>query len=289
MTAPFAADLCGYRPDNGNPSTSDKSDVGSVEWGHAMFDALSVPKDKVAVPQIGQQMEVAVAKHLAELRPDLFLRRSRPAMEFRQYAHLAVFKAFERKYMAPGSDLVDVIAEMSASLPALATDALVARLQAASAVVADNHKLVSELLDAMPEESMLKLDIAIAAPQPINRLLIGLSSKWSLRTDRAQDCISQGSKLVSLRRGHMPHYAVLTMEPRPAMLRLIAYGSGSVDCVYHLALSELRQAAKVLEARRGVSSWPPRVLLERMVSQGRVRAYGELVAEVQRLPSWEAG
>ena len=251
-----------------------------------MFDALGVAAGKPEVPQVGLAMERAAAEHLRNVRADLPVQQSRPAMEFSQYRHLAVFKQFAHKYTAPGSELADVIAEMAEAMPTSATDALVARLQAAGAAVAGNHILVSELIDTMPEESMLKLDISIAAPQPVNRLLIGLSSKWSLRTDRAQDCISQGSKLVSLRRGHMPHFSVLTMEPRPSMLRLIAYGSGSVDCVYHLALQELRDAARVLESRRGVSGWAPRALLERMVAQGRVRDYGDLVAEVKRLPSW---
>jgi NgoMIV restriction enzyme len=78
------------------------------------------------------------------------------------------------------------------------------------------------------------------------------------------------------------------MEPRPAMLRLIAYGSGSVDCVYHLALPELRQAAVSIETRRGSTRWKPRATLERMVAQGRVRSYGELAQEAMRLPSWPA-
>ncbi|MEV0363978.1 NgoMIV family type II restriction endonuclease [Nocardia fusca] len=287
MTAPFAAELCGYRISNGKPSTSDSNDAGSVEWGKAMFDVLGVPNDKPEVANIGSVMEQAAAMHLEGLRADLVVRQSRPAMEFGQYAHLAVFRNFARKYRTPDSGLADVIAEISEGSPSSVTDALVARLKAAGAAVTGNHELVSRLLDTMPEESMLKLDIAVAAPAPVNRLLIGVSSKWTLRTDRAQDCVSQGSKLVSLRRGHMPHYAVLTMEPRPSMLRLVAYGSGSVDCVYHLALQELREAAKVLEARRGLQNWPPRVLLERMVAQGRIRDYCELVAEVQRLPAWQ--
>ncbi|WP_236573736.1 NgoMIV family type II restriction endonuclease [Nocardia caishijiensis] len=252
----------------------------------ALFDALGVPAEKPEIPQVGRRMEELAAKHLEGLRSDLLFRGSRPAMEFRQYYHLAVFKDFTRKYADPGSELADIIVELTQNSSPAIHDALISRLKTVSVAIGENHQLVSDLVNSMPEESLLKLDVAIAAPQPENRLLIGLSSKWSLRTDRAQDCISQGSKLVSLRRGHMPHYAVLTMEPRPAMLRLIAYGSGAVDCVYHLALQELRDAARTLEGRRRRAPWAPRALLERMVAQGRVRDYGELVAEVRRLPTW---
>lgn len=79
----------------------------------------------------------------------------------------------------------------------------------------------------------------------------------------------------------MPHYATLTMEPRPAMLRLLAYGSGSIDCVYHLALPELRDAAGDLVKEKGTkSSRDQRDSVERMVSQGRLRDYSELFTEL---------
>jgi hypothetical protein len=166
-----------------------------------------------------------------------------------------------------------------------ATASLLEEVLRATLRARDNDELVSVLLEAMPEESLLKIDVTVATAPPQDRLLIALSSKWSLRTDRAQDCISQGSKLVNLRRGHMPHYAVLTMEPRPAMLQLIASGSGAVDCVYHLALPELRRATERLEALRGSGSWRVRHTLERLVAQRRVRDYDDLVAEVASLPA----
>ena len=81
----------------------------------------------------------------------------------------------------------------------------------------------------------------------------------------------------------MPHCAVLSMEPRPAMLKLLAYGSGSVDCVYHLALPELQQAAEAIEKAKKQQPWRPRHELERMVSQGRLRDWDDLVREVEAL------
>ncbi|MGY1863689.1 MULTISPECIES: NgoMIV family type II restriction endonuclease [Nocardia] len=282
MTAPFAATLCGYR-NNGNPSTSDNSDAGSIEWGHAMFQALGVEPGSPQISNVGTMMESAVAEHLESVRPDLIIRQSRPAMDFEQYRHLGVFRQFQRSYRQPSDELELVLRDLQQLPPSPAITEATARIQAVRESVDENHGLVSQLVGTMPEESMLKIDITVGAPDSLARLLVGLSSKWTLRTDRAQDCISQGAKLVNLRRGHMPHYAVLTMEPRPAMLKLIAYGSGAVDCVYHLALAELRSAAETIEAQRG-GSWSPRVMLERMVAQRRVRPYQELVDEIKRLP-----
>jgi hypothetical protein len=285
MTAPFAAELCGYRA-NGNPSTSDNGDPGSIGWGHALFDALGVPASNLEVASVGNVMERTAAEDLAAIRPDLVIRQSRAALEFEQYRHLDVFRRFARNYRGPADDLERAVTSLGSMPSSSKVEQIAARLIAAQAAAREDHDLVVQLVDTMPEESMLRIDITIGGPPPAERLLVALSSKWSLRTDRAQDCVSQGSKLVALRRGHMPHYAVLTMEPRPAMLKLIAYGSGSVDCVYHVALPELRQAAHALEKHRGPKVWPQRAMLERMVSQGRIRSYNQLADEVRRLPAW---
>lgn len=116
-------------------------------------------------------------------------------------------------------------------------------------------------------------------------MLLALSSRWSLDAEQAQHCVAEATGLVTSRRGHTPHVAVLTMAPRPAMLRLLAYESGAVDCVYHRALDEVRRSADQLADRRG-ERWPPRASLERMVAQRRLRPYRDLVAEVLRLPRW---
>jgi hypothetical protein len=281
--------LCGYRP-NGLPNTSDKNDAGSVEWGRALFAELHVDPSAHELDTIGSRMEQAATAELSRLRPDLAF-GSGTALGFEQYTHLRVFRDFSKAYKGPEPSLeADVIAlrlkYKDADLKSFFSRVLRAQKQSKN-----DHDLVTALRAAMPEESLLNLDMTVAAPVTQNlqappiapRLLIGLSSKWSLRTDRAQDCISQGSKLVSLRRGRMPHYAVLTMEPRPAMLKLLAYGSGSVDCVYHLALPELRRAAASIETTKKGQSWRPREDLERMVAQGRLRDWDQLVQEVGSL------
>ncbi|WP_081878160.1 NgoMIV family type II restriction endonuclease [Nocardia brasiliensis] len=284
MTAPFAAALCGYRT-NGNPSTSDNHDKGSIVWGHAVFQALGVAFTKPEIPNVGIKMEEEVTRHLSSVRPDLVFQRSQPALAFEQYKHLDVFRTFSSSYRTPTGELglaLQDLANLEQSPMLIAIQKLI---RIAEKNVAANHDLVARLKETMPEESMLQIDITVRGPDPADRLLVGLSSKWSLRTDRAQDCVSQGSKLVNMRRGHMPHYAVLTMEPRPNMLKHIAYGSGAVDCIYHLALPELRAAAKDIEVQRGIA-WEPRGQLERMVAQRRIRPYQDLVEEVMRLPMY---
>ena len=135
------------------------------------------------------------------------------------------------------------------------------------------------LLEEVGDESLLNLDVTASrqrvGPQTPS-LEIGLSLKWSLRTDRAQDCRSQGAKMATLRRGRMPHFAVVTMEPRPYMLNLLGGGSGEVDCVYHLDLPALRNAVE-----QTCLGYPRRrstlETFNKLVAQRRLRDWDDLV------------
>jgi len=69
-----------------------------------------------------------------------------------------------------------------------------------------------------------------------------ISCKWTLRSDRAQNARSEGLNLVRNRKGRLPHIAVITGEPMPSRIASLAMGTGDIDCVYHFALYELRQA-----------------------------------------------
>ncbi|MBT2449369.1 type II site-specific deoxyribonuclease [Streptomyces sp. ISL-43] len=147
-----------------------------------------------------------------------------------------------------------------------------------------------ELLDLLGEESVLKLDITISRATPgvasaaAQHLIAGLSLKWTLRTDRAQDCRSQGSKMASLRRGRMPHFAAVTMEPRPSMLNLLGRGSGDVDCLYHLDLPALSQAIdEYCSGTRRKDRLKMRDNFRRLCDQRRLRDYDELRSYVSTL------
>lgn len=135
-------------------------------------------------------------------------------------------------------------------------------------------------------ESLLRLDVTVSDPKAgrLPELEIGLSLKWSLRTDRAQDCRSQGAKLSALRRGRMPHFAAVTMEPRPYMLNLLGGGSGDVDCVYHLHLPALTEAIEAAYGKK-TEKTSQRIVasFERLVEQRRLRDYDELVSYAESL------
>ena len=293
VPAPFSNVLCGYRPDprrpnlaTDKPNMSDAHDPLSVELGRELLDKLGVARDKIAPADPGNELEQELVKHLQPLRPELHIRRGRSAHEFSQYAHLDVFPQFRKTF----EDLRPTVAELSGRVRAVELGRARARIEKdldkLTASTDQQAVLVGDLAEQMPEESLLRIDVSVAIPHQgeLDELVIALSSKWSLRTDRAQDCVSQGNKLVSQRRGRMPHFGVITVEPRPAMLRILADGSGAVDFVYHLDLAALSESiADVAKRKRG--SWSPGQTFNRLMRQKRLRDFDELVHEVMRVPA----
>ena len=79
---------------------------------------------------------------------------------------------------------------------------------------------------------------------PIPWLHAAVSCKWTIRSDRVQNIRHEGIILTRHRRGRQPHVATVTAEPLPSRLAAIARGTGEVDGVYHLCLSELRSAVE---------------------------------------------
>ncbi|GAA3815409.1 NgoMIV family type II restriction endonuclease [Cellulomonas soli] len=226
-----------------------------------------------------------MAADLARLRPDLQVLSSGAAAEFEQYEHLGVFRTFKQAIGKAPADLASLVESLEALPLGRERTSALRKARALAGRVLKQQDAISALLRDTAEESLLGIDLTVAsaggAGKP--RLEVALSAKWSLRTDRAQDCVSQGAKLVSQRRGRMPHFAVVTMEPRPAMLRILADGSGAVDCVYHLDLPALEHAVRLEAAAATAARWPPLETFERLCAQRRLRDYDELLNEVRRI------
>lgn len=102
-----------------------------------------------------------------------------------------------------------------------------------------------------------------------------VSCKWTIRSDRVQNIRHEGVILTRHRRGRQPHIVTVTAEPLPSRLAAIARGTGEVDAVYHLCLSELRTAVTAL------GSEGQRSIVEELVSQRRLFPFGSLAAALQ--------
>lgn len=287
VPATFAKELCGYR-DHGKPNTSDKTKPDSVALGFAMFDGLGVARDTPGQDETGlpfaQKVAADLAARVSAARRGLEAPPEGAVNTFQQYRHVgalsditaepspAFTKAWRRLVTEARKRIV---------APQLAVARLEQLIEDVESATAAEVQLRRKVLNEIGAESLLKLDVVVARTQPprLPELEIGLSLKWSLRTDRAQDCRSQGAKLSALRRGRMPHFAAGTMEPRPYMLNLLGGGSGDVDCVYHLHLPALQAAIDEVYGSR-TDKTSKRILagFQRLVEQRRVRDYDELVA-----------
>lgn len=298
VPAPFAAELCGFREATKDgitvvtdlPNTSDQHDVQSVRLGRVMLRELGIKEGTVGSPNPGRDLEVLTIQHLQQLRPDLVIRRGRAVRHFIQYGHLGVTVDFldlytrsvaERPKLLDRIEAVDQEEQLFTRLPAFKQ-----RQQAVKSLrsLLDGEvETFENFRDQLSREDLLKLDITLATDigASLPELRVALSAKWTLRTDRGQDAVSQGSKLASQKRGRMPHFAVLTAEPRPAMLKIPSDGP-SVDCIYHIDLPALDRALTALAA--GNPGWSPKVTFDRLVRQGRLRDYDDLVQQVLEIP-----
>lgn len=301
MPAPFLPHLCGYR--DGRPNTSDKNDTGSVELGRLFFDAMGISRDAMASDGVGNLMARLLAEDLAKTlsleAPDLEVHTEKPFTCFEQFSHLRATEELRGDMAVEVERAVADLRRFSQRSPVDPTlmDELGVHLGRIESEVRAAETRRRELLDILGEESVLKLDVTVSrrTPNPrmpevhLQHLVTGLSLKWTLRTDRAQDCRSQGAKMAALRRGRMPHFASVTMEPRPSMLALLGGGSGDVDCVYHLHLPALTAAVEEYgraTTRRGTPR-KDRIRIRdnfrRMCDQRRIRDYDELRSYVATL------
>jgi hypothetical protein len=228
----------------GVPSNADKDNRTSVAIARGIATRLQAGVGERAAAQTsGNAFEELVAKflratfsQLVGLRPgrwDIRQVGSRNRSEignYAQYAHLVALQAAARDNpslaAALGNDYTitpDVIVTRG-----LESDAAIN----AKAVIVD--ATVAYRADLRAGDGKLPL------------LHASISTKWTLRSDRAQNARSEALNLIRNRKGRQPHIVVVTGEPTPSRLASLALGTGDIDCVYHFALDELQAAVNDL-------------------------------------------
>jgi hypothetical protein len=221
---------------NGIPSNADKDSRISIALASTILELIGDARtaDKLPGQTAGAGFEEASAAfirlcivRLAHLRPgNFFVEKGGGIAKFDQYAHLdeleAIAKSNRTIATALGSDYL------------IKPDVVVGRLPETDETINAQGALVDHLT-----ANLTSLRIANQS-QPI--LHASISCKWTLRSDRAQNARSEGLNLVRNRKGRLPHIAVITGEPMPSRIASLALGTGDIDCVYHFALPELREA-----------------------------------------------
>lgn len=248
----------------GVPSNADKASKPSREIAASILDQLGPAKTAPKLPgqTAGADFEGVCAsfvrvcfQRLQHLRPGSFtVAKGGGIATFDQYAHLddleAIAKANREIATAIGSDYL------------IKPDIVVARTPEADETINAKGTLV--------DVDTARLSSLRAINQPLEILHASISCKWTLRSDRAQNARSEGLNLVRNRKGRLPHIAVITGEPTPGRVASLALGTGDIDCVYHFALYELRNAL-VEQGREETLE-----LLDTMVEGKRLRDISDL-------------
>ena len=249
--ANFLAALCKMKvltqDKHGIPNIADSGSKASTLIAQLLCASIgSVPTIKKGSGQhAGKLFEKAVCLFLKEtflrlghLRPgtweivDGTTSKDIEISNFEQYDHLA--------------KLTQVIASDKSLLAALGADYLITPDVVVLRYPVEETALNQPAL--MVDEMTARLTPlrGINRPKGTRILHASVSCKWTLRSDRAQNARSEALNLIRNRKGRVPHICAVTAEPLPTRIGSLARGTSDLDCVYHIALTELRQAVAEL-------------------------------------------
>ncbi len=258
--------------DGAYPSNADKGSKVSVNIATAM---LANGPNATNTPVKNQTAGVAFAELTMEFVGKAFLRLGhlRPGewrystaqtktgiMAFEQYAHLATIREMleehreNREFRAAFA--IDYL---------IVPDIVIGREPVSDAAINANEQYVAEK-DQAGNLSPLRAGNA----ESTTILHASISCKWTIRSDRAQNTRTEALNLIRNRKGNTPHIVVVTAEPMPTRIASLALGAGDVDCVYHMAIYELRNALESLGDESQLD------MLETLVTGRRLRDISDL-------------
>lgn len=177
--------------------------------------------------------------------------------DFEQYEHLAYIK-----------EVLSKDPELSAALKGdylIIPDIVIGRMP----VDDQNINQYSEVIDE--DNVALLTPLRKHNSQTIFPILhASISCKWTIRSDRSQNTRTEALNLIRNRKGRLPHVVAVTAEPLPSRLATLALGTGDLDCVYHFALPELRNAIVEMDNEVLLD------LLDTMINGRRLRDISDL-------------
>lgn len=224
----------------GNPSNADGSQKSSINYAKSIAHQLSAQTgERLSRQSSGNKFEQIVAsflnetfKKLSHLRPgnweiyQVGSRNRNTISEFTQYEHLNLLSELSRENTSLAASLGNDYS--------ISPDIVVVRGRETDESINNGKNII---------DSSIALLTDLRAFNGESKILhASVSTKWTLRSDRAQNARSEALNLLRNRKGRAPHIVVVTGEPTPSRLSSIALGTGDIDCVYHFALPELKNA-----------------------------------------------
>ena len=222
----------------GIPSNADKDQKSSVLFAQGIAKRLeSETGERLAGQTSGHKFELIVSnflkqtfKKLPHLRPgkwEIFQVANRNRLKIAQYCQYEHLIALQEA----AKEKAEILTSLGNDYT-IAPDIIISRERESDKQINFKEFLVDESIARLTDIRLLN------GPSPI--LHASISTKWTLRSDRAQNARSEALNLIRNRKGRLPHVNVVTAEPTPSRLSSIALGTGDIDCVYHFALNELR-------------------------------------------------
>ena len=227
---------------NGIPNIADVGNKASVAISLELVNRLNYPlAPKAPAGQTtGRLFEQLTRDFLQEafgllhhLRPGKWLFAiNQSTAKFEQYEHLANLHRLLRE----SPELAAALGEDYLVTP----DIIVGRYPVSDDRINQETTVVGE------EKATCNLTPLRAANRSKTYMILhaSISCKWTMRSDRAQNIRLESLNLIRNRKGHTPHIVAVTAEPLPTRLASLALGTGDIDCVYHFALPELREAVE---------------------------------------------
>jgi hypothetical protein len=229
------------RAPKGFPNFADGSNKSSraIAWGIVNRLGCQISNDPIKEQEAGDLFErltveflESVFSLLNHLRPgDWHYSTKRTGIStFEQYEHLgylvALVKQDKRLASALGRDYI------------VHPDIVIARKPVSDETI-NGQTEVLEPINAFANLTPLRNRNRTGSSLILHA---SISCKWTIRSDRSQNTRTEALNLIRNRKGPLPHIVAVTAEPLPTRIGLLAYGTGDLDCVYHFALPELREA-----------------------------------------------
>ncbi|NMB54555.1 MAG: restriction endonuclease [Leptolinea sp.] len=232
---------------NPYPNFSDTSSKASIAIGLKILDLIGFPV------QEGHEKEQTVGKKfekytrdfieasfslMMHLRPGewVYSIKQKEISRFDQYQHLANIEI----KIKHDKDLSSALGRDYLVTP----DIIVARSPLSDEEINRNGDIVTKNDIFSSFTPLRKRNLS---NQNIKILHASISCKWTIRSDRSQNTRTEALNLIRNRKGNLPHIMAVTAEPLPTRIAALALGTGDLDCVYHFALNELREAVSFLE------------------------------------------
>jgi hypothetical protein len=250
------------------PNFADSGNIASINIAWNIIKQLNYDGnyDTIAGQTTGDLFEIHTKKFLEKsfealqhVRPGKWIYSVKATItDFEQYEHLANLQKIVNENKELSSALgIDYIVK---------SDIIIGRKPITEQEV-NRHQEFIEKKGNLARYTPL-LECNSEEPSPI--LHASISCKWTIRSDRSQNTRTEALNLIRNRKGNLPHIVAVTAEPLPTRIAALALGTGDLDCVYHFALPELKNAIEQIQNEDQLD------MLKMMVDGKRLRDISDL-------------